>query len=260
MADEDKLVKAGVEAALKPFADLLDKIAGPAAKELGLTLKDHFRVFRFNRELRLFERLKEMLGEAGIEAKRVPFKLLLPLIENASIEEDDDLQDRWAAMLANAAAGGNRGSGVEPVFPVILKELGIREVKFLDELYEQSVRKRLEDRAKWPALTNVGYPQFNIFDLKNVYLQAMSLSRSSVSHRYPLDATQERQFRLSFDIIIRNGLLDELYDLVNDRDEQRQGVGSIYRLSALGACFIRACRTPKAEELDQMAVKRSYSE
>ena len=32
MADEDKLVKAGVEAALKPFADLLDKIAGQGSR------------------------------------------------------------------------------------------------------------------------------------------------------------------------------------------------------------------------------------
>ena len=63
MADEDKLVKAVVEAALRPFADLLDKLAGPAAKELGLALKDHVRVFRFKRQLRLFERVKEILAK-----------------------------------------------------------------------------------------------------------------------------------------------------------------------------------------------------
>ena len=110
MADGDKLVKAGVEAAMKPFADLLDKLAGPAAEEIGLTLRDHVRVFRLKREVRLCQRV--------------------------SIEETDELQDIWANMLANAAAGGNGGSGVEPVFPLILKELGIQEVKFLDELYE----------------------------------------------------------------------------------------------------------------------------
>jgi hypothetical protein len=240
MADEDKLVKAGVEAALKPFSELLEKLAGPAAEEIGLTLKDHVRVFRFKRQLRLFERVKEILAESRIEPGRVPLRLLLPMVENASIEEDDDLQDRWAAMLANAAAGGNGGSGVEPVFPLILKELGIQEVRFLDELYNEAMRKHVKRRAELPAFINFR-SSFNIYDLKNVYLQA-------ASRKLPMDANQQQEFRLSFDIVMRNRLLDELYDLVDNRDEQRQEVGSIYRLSALGVRFIRACRTPKAGE------------
>ncbi|HEY3769832.1 MAG TPA: Abi-alpha family protein [Candidatus Angelobacter sp.] len=241
MGDEDKLVKAGVEAALKPFADLLDKLAGPAAEEIGLTLKDHVRVFRMKRQVRLCQRVKDICADAHIEPQKVPIKVLLPLLDAAAIEETDELQDIWANMLANAAAGGNKGSGVEPVFPLILKELGIQEVKFLDELYEEAMRKRVKLRAELPSFINVGYPQFNIFDLRNVYLKATSPSQT-------MDANQQQQFRLSFDIVMRNRLLDELYDLVNNNDEQRQEVGSMYRLSSLGARFIQACRTPKAGE------------
>src|SRR5438270_2292499 len=98
MADEDKLVKAGVEAALKPFADLLEKLAGPAAEEIGLTLKDHVRVFRLKRRLRLLARVQEMLAGSNLEAHRVPLKILGPIIENATVEDDDDLQDKWAAL------------------------------------------------------------------------------------------------------------------------------------------------------------------
>jgi hypothetical protein len=184
--------------------------------------------------------VKQILAETNIQPGQVPFKVLLPLVENASIEEDDDLQDRWAAMLANAAAGCNGGSGVEPVFPLILKELGIQEVRFLDELYEEAMRRRVKRRAELPGFVNIG-SSFNIYDLKNVYLQA-------ASRKLPMDVNQQQEFRLSFDIVMRNRLLDELYDLVDNRDEQRQEVGSIYRLSALGARFIRACRTPKAGE------------
>jgi hypothetical protein len=250
MADEDKLVKAGVEAALKPFADLLDKLAGPAAEEIGLTLKDHVQVFRLKRRIRLLARAKEMLLEANIEPGQVPFKLLLPMIENASIEEDDDLQDRWAAMLANSAAGTNRGSGIEPAFPPILKELGIEDVKFLDELYQETMRKRLKRRGESDEFMTVGYPRFNIYDLKNIYMQASSRGQIKTSRQLPLDVSNEQQFRLSFDIVMRNRLLDELFGLVENRDEQRQEVGSIYRLSVLGARFIRACRTPKQGEMD----------
>jgi hypothetical protein len=250
MADEDKLVKASVEAALKPFADLLDKLAGPAVEEIGMTVKDHVRVFRLKRQMRLFERVKEMLAESNLEPGRVAFKLLLPMVENASVEEDDDLQDRWAAMLANCAAGTNRGSGVEPAFSLILKELGTEDVKFLDELYQETMRKRLKRRGELYVFMPVSYPQFNIYHLKSIYLRAISRGEPEVSRHSSLNASEEERFRLIFDIVMRNRLLEELYDLVENRDEQRQEVGSIYRLSVLGARFIRACRTPKQGKID----------
>ena len=132
MADEDKLVKASVEAAMKPFADLLDKLAGPAAKELGLAFKDHVRLFRLKRQLRLLQQTKEMLQNAGVEPKRVPFKLFFPLIENASIEESDELQDKWAALLASAASGMD----IDPGIPEILKQLSPADALFLHFAYD----------------------------------------------------------------------------------------------------------------------------
>src|SRR5581483_3045541 len=122
------------------------------------------------------------------------------------------------------------------------------EVKFLDELYEESTRKRVKHRAEWPKFINVGYPHLNIYELKNLYLQANYPSDPIISRRSGLNPAQEQQFRLSVDIILRNRLLDQLYDLVENSDEQRQEVGSIYRMSALGARFIQACRTPKSGE------------
>ena len=139
MADEDKLVKAGVEAALKPFADLLEKLAGPAAEEIGLTLKDHVRVFRLKRQIRLFERVRAMLAESGVSAKRVPLKLLEPIIEAASVEEDDTLQDKWAALLTNCAINSY---SVHPSFIEILRELSVVDVVFLDVIYDRSKRSR----------------------------------------------------------------------------------------------------------------------
>jgi hypothetical protein len=57
MSDEDDLVKAGVEGAVggivAPFADLLNKLVGPAAEALGLTLRDQVQFFRLKRYRRL---------------------------------------------------------------------------------------------------------------------------------------------------------------------------------------------------------------
>lgn len=143
MADEDKLVKAGLEVVFKPVADLIEKLAGPAAEEFGLTVQDHVRVFRLKRQLRLFQRTKEMLAEAGFEAKRVPLKLLGPLVESASLEEDNELQDRWAALLANASAHLEE---IHPSFVDIMRQLSSMDVLVLDILFDLLPKSKKEDR------------------------------------------------------------------------------------------------------------------
>jgi hypothetical protein len=127
MTDEDSLVKSGFEAVMKPISDLIEKIAGPAAEELGLTFQDSIRVYRAKRQLRLLQKTKEMLDRFGSEPQRVPLKALLPIIEHGSNEEDDELQDRWAALLANIAV---RGLTI-PAAPDILRQLTSYDVLLL---------------------------------------------------------------------------------------------------------------------------------
>jgi Abortive infection alpha len=138
MADDTKAlataIKATMEAALEPVKDLVQKLAGPAAEEFGLTLKDHVRQFRFTGEIRLWTRTKEMLENAGISPKHVPLKLLFPLIQNGALEENESLQVKWAALLANSCKEGN---GVLPSFPEILKQLTPVEANFLDRAYDE---------------------------------------------------------------------------------------------------------------------------
>ncbi len=52
---------------------------------------------------RVVDKTKKLLSEWGItDARRVPLKLALPLLEAAALESDDDLQDMWARLLATA--------------------------------------------------------------------------------------------------------------------------------------------------------------
>jgi hypothetical protein len=45
-----------------------------------------------------------MLEDAGIDPQQVDLAVVFPLLEGASLQSDDDLIDRYAALLANAAA------------------------------------------------------------------------------------------------------------------------------------------------------------
>jgi len=136
MGDEDDLVKAGVEGAVggivAPFADLLNKLVGPAAEALGLTLKDQVQFFRLKRYKRLMERSKLMFDNMQREPEQVELKLLLPILEIGSLEENDELQDRWAALLVNSS-GKNT---LLPGAPDILRQLAPFEVLLLQLCYD----------------------------------------------------------------------------------------------------------------------------
>src|SRR5450759_499243 len=126
MSDDTELVKAAsqgiVEGAFKPFSDLIQSLFGPAASEAGLMLQDHVHHFRVRRQVRLFDGTAARLKEAGIEAKQVPLKLLAPIIDGASVEENDDLHDIWSNLLANAADPRTDTRHVLPSFPNVLRE------------------------------------------------------------------------------------------------------------------------------------------
>jgi abortive infection alpha-like protein len=228
MADEDKLAKAGLEALMKPFADMLEKIAGPAAEEFGLTLKDHVRVFRFERQLRLFERVKEMVAESNMEPGRVPIKLLLPMVENASIEENNELQDRWAAMLANAAV--NRDT--HPSFPEILKQLNEKEVAYLDACYEYLDGRRLVDEDRiTPAIERKR--RYGELDIQFFLQLGSCLDFTTEDPQKTLETlgTRVRQSGLQNNVI-RLGLMRAPVEDLN------------HKLTDFGKAFVKACRPP----------------
>jgi hypothetical protein len=64
-----------VEKLADPVVDIIKKVAGPAAEEIGLTLQDSIRVYRAKRQYRLFEKIRDFVKEAGFERKRIPLKL-----------------------------------------------------------------------------------------------------------------------------------------------------------------------------------------
>lgn len=83
------------------------------------------------------------LDDAGLAAHAVSLKVLVPLLEYSSLEDDIDeagdpaeakaMHERWAALLANAAAG-DAGARVPPGFPRILSEIEALDARLLDTI------------------------------------------------------------------------------------------------------------------------------
>lgn len=137
--DELELVKATAEGTAagptKSLHELILKPVGPIAGEIGESWGGWAKVWRLKRALRLRAKIEEMLLAHGLPPRPVPLKLLVPAIDAASVEDDDYLQDMWAALLANAATG-NADVGRSGTFVEVLRQLSSHDGRFLAALSE----------------------------------------------------------------------------------------------------------------------------
>jgi Abortive infection alpha len=122
--------------ASRELGGFFSRIFGGSLEQLAGIGEDHLTVYRRTRQLRLAKRYEEIRKELGFESeiKPVELKFGLPLIAAASVENDDELQDLYARLLARAT---NPDSKIEAkrAFVSILQELGPLEVLLIDQIY-----------------------------------------------------------------------------------------------------------------------------
>jgi hypothetical protein len=250
-ADDLELVKTGIEAVasetIKPVTDLIRSLFGPAAEEAGLMLRDHVRVFRAKRQLRLYLRTAEIFEKTGLTPQHVPLKLLFPIVENASVEESDDLQDRWANLLARAANPAEAHT-VSISFPTILRELSPRQAQFLDAIYNEAVER--SDRWRKHGVENVS---FSYVDLISLFTDA-GLARYPSHQRYTMAESDrsdvkddELDRRVAVDMFRRHGIMEDVYEIpLNRRNSPNwePEIDSTIQFTLLGAQFVTACQEP----------------
>jgi hypothetical protein len=144
-----------VKQALAPVQEIVRKLSGPAATEVGLMFGDTLRVWRLKRAVRYLQDVEQVASKAGLRLKPVAPRLLFPILDSASLEDDEDLHQRWIALLTNAARTDFDGE-VLPSFPDILKQLTPPEAQFLDRAYDETTiygdRRRAEIRVNNPHL------------------------------------------------------------------------------------------------------------
>jgi hypothetical protein len=123
------LLKSG---AADKTADLIHKLAGPLCEEVGVFLGEKFRAYRTKNVSRIVEKTEHILGTAGLPVNPVPPRLLLPIIENCSVQDDEILQTLWAGLLATAS---HQGNSTLAAYIDTLKQLTPDEARFLEKLY-----------------------------------------------------------------------------------------------------------------------------
>jgi hypothetical protein len=134
-----------IEAA-QAFGGFISRFIGGSAEQAAGMLEDWLRVKRFEKQILLMDKVNKILSERGITLpnREIPLKLLLPIVEQASIEEDDSIHSLWANLLANFG-DPTSGVNVEMVYVDILKSISPVEAKIMDSVYSLDFESALHE-------------------------------------------------------------------------------------------------------------------
>jgi hypothetical protein len=233
--NEKELLKVGLDAAIAPVKDVINRLFGPFADQLGGLMADPIRVRRYQRSLKLFEKVARLSAARGIELKAVPLKTILPILEYASVEEDEDLHNRWANLLANSAIDSDR---VRPFFPDALRQLGPTEARLLDYMRDVDLEFSRRSFGSVQKLREEDLAVHSFPKILEAYEKVIGagppvgMEAFTKPHRGGCLAT--------LDVLMALGLVTTIPDPNVVSPDHFS-----YRTTALGAQFVEACRTPR---------------
>jgi hypothetical protein len=256
------VAKAGamVAGAAIPFTGIVKSILGPAAEEIAERIRDEVRLYRFSKQVRLLKKAEAIAKAAGFVPKAVPIKVLFPLLEGASLEDHEDLQDMWAALLANAS-NHVTADLVRPSFSDLLKIMTSDMAKMLNVTFDHALEivhpntgARTEDlgielEEAEVHETNSVIGEINDITLVDLgtYRKMYRLFRRSSGMAVPEAVLTGESDRLE----LEEDQLDRHRFAVVMDELQRMQMWSVsksehYYFTALAAQFVTVCRSPKA--------------
>jgi hypothetical protein len=212
MSDAGEIIKSG---AADKLADIIHKLAGPMADEIGMMMADKIKVYRVRNWVSVVKKTEKILAEANLSPDAVPPRLFLPILEASSIEGDSTLQGLWAGLLASAS---EKSDSLSPSFIETLKQLTPLEAKVLNDFFE-SVPKQ-------------DYQGFR------------DAATSLVLHAMKTDP----KLLLICETFERLGFFRREYDVHQIRPQryemQSTEIGWQYEFTKYGIQFMKACRGP----------------
>jgi len=136
-------------------------------------LSDQMKLWRFCKQVDIIKKAQAKIDASGLPKRQIPLKVLVPIIQNSSLEEDESMQNKWSNMLANAATGSVE---ISPNYAAILNELSAVEVSILEKIYGEvnkelnyTKRKELQfDTSKLKSMLSVSDEKMDLI-IENLY-------------------------------------------------------------------------------------------
>lgn len=158
MSKEINIKSSTIEKGLELAKEFLGKLISPTIEEVGLLISDNVKYLRFKNQVKILLKAKDYVEKRNIKLKEIPIKILVPLLDKASLEENDDLQEKWASMLTNMVDSSTNLQN--QIFPYLLSQVSIEEFNELKELAIKEAEHHLR-RKKFDEMRETDKFSFN---------------------------------------------------------------------------------------------------
>lgn len=172
---DDDMIKKGMDMAHDAGKFIAPLINGTLEQGIGI-FEDKLKYIRWERQMRFMSRSKEKLKEFGVTEieNPIPLKFAVPLLQGATLEESDDIQDLWINLLINSVS--NKKIELKRVYMDILERISPSDAKIIDAIYRLPFEKYKHKRLATNQLPDCVY----------VYDENGNESKSSVDENIEL--------------------------------------------------------------------------
>lgn len=226
VAESSKFGTTSVEATQKMLGFLAKVFDEPIETTVGI-IGDKLKFIRWQRQLRMADEVSGILRQRGVDSTRpIPPKFAISMLEQASLEEQDELQDIWCNLIANSL-DPNFNSEIRYAFIEIIKGLTPLDSKILYFVYNRISNKSLfcEDEIQ-----------------KHEMMQSKTIPISRIQEN--IDASEE-YIRISVSNLIRVECLNSSSTVYSAKTfgSTIVGVSSVMDvvITPLGIVFVEAC-------------------
>lgn len=139
MPDKELNIKSStIEKGLELAKEFLGKLISPTIEEVGLLISENVKFLRFKNQIRILLKAKDYVEKKKINLKEIPIKILVPLLDKASLEDDETMQEKWANMLVNLVDSNMNLQN--QIFPYLLSQISIEEYNELKNLSNEELQ------------------------------------------------------------------------------------------------------------------------
>lgn len=270
--------------------EFLGKLIGPTVEETGLLLKDHVTFWRLKTQIKILNRTKEFCLKNNISIKSISLKVLCPLLENASLEEDEFLQEKWSILLSNMV---DSEQNIENhVLPFLLSQISkpeFIEIENTFAIYQERITKLNKELNQFNSevssneaelrrqISQIPFPTEDSELLRarwkldaelDSIIKVRGKFHRQMKLREDVKATNLKDFELSN--LLRLGVIKAIqkntaysnsyrikntpnadYLYVEDLEIEIDPDGEVYILSELGELFAKACTEKGSSNLNK---------
>jgi hypothetical protein len=153
------------------FGSFLNTVFGAGFTQIGGAFSDWAHVYRYEQAIKLAEKVRRIHQNRAIEGSTIaiPPRLAIPLLQQATLEDDEQLLDMWAALIANAT-DPNRPVEARRSYSGLLSSMEPLDALVLAEIYrwkethpdrriivgnigDEEVHRRI--REQWPNIATI---------------------------------------------------------------------------------------------------------